>query len=183
MNDKIKNLFVGLGGDFHVKESKWYNKHAYMPLFLYSTKLDYKESVIKIKYEYRQSEFSKSNILNTSTELQDRHLGKITVIFTPRGDVKSFSISFLNAFALLFSRKKVKIKGSKLLKSKLLALPVLSEISNLVSNSSEFDPLIEGGRRENGYEINCNFNSSVAPIVHIDLLVVLLKEIIDLLRA
>lgn len=178
MDKTIESLSEALNASLKRRTSKWYNGHAYMPLYVYSLQCNYNSAQISIRYEYRQSEFTKSTIMNTSTEFQDRHLCKIKTGVKTNKHFSKIDIRFLRAFERLFSKRKLKLKGDQALQQAILASTVLDELSDLVAQSSDFDPQIVGTQKEDEYELSCHFNTSVKPFRHIELLLDLYKDIL-----
>lgn len=146
-------------GDLNIKETTWYNGHAYLPLRIYDLSFTVKEILIKIHYEFRQSEFSESTNIDGGA-FGDRHIFEIKGIYNNIIYGK-FNIVETNPILNIFSSKKdkyrVKNKGSQLILNE-KAKANLDEIYEYLNVDPEFSPSIQGKPIDDNFEIKFLFN-------------------------
>jgi hypothetical protein len=148
--------------EFQKNEKKWWNGRAYLPFFDYYLKYNYLNSLVKIHYEFRQSEFSKPSAIDGGA-FGDRHICNVKCIIKVKESHPSFSITELSLFSRLFRKQneinyKVNCIDNKMRKI-LEHNKILHEIFLIVKNSPEFSPLIEGKMNGNIYELNITYNT------------------------
>ena len=148
--------------EFQKSEKKWWNGHAYLPLYNYYLNYHHLNSEVKIHYEFRQSEFSKPSIIDGGA-FGDRHICDVKCIIEVKKNYPSFGISELGLFAKLFNKQnekyyKVNCNENKMRKM-LEQNKNLNEIFLIVKNSPEFSPLIEGKMNDSYYELTVLYNT------------------------
>jgi hypothetical protein len=143
------------GGVCSVVESKWYNGRSYLPLFTYSTTFVYANWMVTIRYENRQSEFSKTNVFNFDDTSTDRHLINIKSVAQFKPNCSVFTIYFSKTF---FFNTKCVVKSTDLLFKKSVSNSnSLTKLKALISNSALFEPFIEGVNYLDTFSIEINF--------------------------
>lgn len=148
--------------EFRKTEKKWWNGHAYLPLINYHLNYKFLNGLVKIHYEFRQSEFSKPSMIDGGA-FGDRHNCQVKCEITTEKDYPNFSITERGILAKLFNRKtefNYKIKCSdENLKTFLQRNQNLNGIFVIVENSPEFSPLIEAKMKDGNYELNIMYDT------------------------
>lgn len=148
--------------EFQKSEKKWWNGHAYLPLFNYYLTYNYLNSNIIIDYEYRQSEFSKPSAIDGGA-FGDRHNCNVICKITVDKKYPKFGITERGILAKIFNRNtelfyKINCNDSNL-KNFLKGNIILNKIFLIVENSPEFSPLIEAKMKDGDYELIIRYNT------------------------
>lgn len=148
--------------EFNKSLSKWWNGHAYFPLINYQLNYKYLKGVIKINYEFRQSEFTKPSMIDGGA-FGDRHNCEINCQIETDKNFPIFTISERGFLNKLFQKNghvlyKVKCNDKKM-QNFLYQDKNLNDIFEIVENSPEFSPLIKGKMILSNYQINIKYNT------------------------
>lgn len=157
----FEKLKTNENAEFQKNEKKWWNGHAYLPLYNYHLNYKHLSGKIKINYEFRQSEFSKPSAIDGGA-FGDRHNYHIMCVIAVDKNYPSFSIDERGILAKLFKKQPAflyKIKCSEIKMTKMLEQNQnLNDIYQIVENSPEFSPSIIGKMNDGNYELHiiCN---------------------------
>lgn len=178
----FENIAKSENAELQMTESTWFNGHAYFPLFIYNLEYDFLSAKVQIQYEFRQSEFSKSSVIDGGAFV-DRHLYDIKCSIKSSKTYPNFRIVERGMLAQLFRRKSeilydVKCK-SETLQSVLKQNKNLQEIFKVVENSSEFSPWIEAKMKNGNYQLNIMFNTQQKNEVALNLINDFCKNLIE----
>jgi hypothetical protein len=163
MKELLEKIKEKESGTLTMSEKKWFNGHAYLPLYLYHLTFGYKTQTVDLKYEFRQNEFSKPSAIGGGA-FSDRHLCHIKCSFD--SSLPDFSIDSRTLLSRLLNKNpkvnfRVKCKDTVLQKSLSINTP-LSNIFKIVEESAEFSPLIVGKLIKNShYQINIDYNTQI----------------------
>jgi hypothetical protein len=162
MEEIFEKLKENENAKFQKNEKKWFNGHAYLPLFNYHLNYKYLTGDVKIHYEFRQSEFSKPSMIDGGA-FGDRHNCQVNCVISVEKEFPMFKISERGILAKLFRKTPaffyfIKCNETKLTKM-LKRNQYLNEIFQIVENSPEFSPLIESKMNNGNYELNIIYNT------------------------
>lgn len=159
MESFFKDISKKYGGDLNIRQTTWYNGHAYLPLKIYDLTFKINEKSIKIHYEFRQSEFSQSTNIDGGA-FGDRHIFEINGIYN-NIIYSKFNVVETNPILNIFSSKKdkyrIKSKGTQLVLSE-KAKVNLDNIYDYLTIDSEFSPSVQGKPINDNFEIKFLFN-------------------------
>ncbi|MBD3635711.1 MAG: hypothetical protein HUJ25_00080 [Crocinitomicaceae bacterium] len=160
--EPLEQLKTEVNGKLTHKESSWYNGRAYFPYHIITLTSD---NAI-LSYEYRVSDFSKSNFMNPDDE-KDRH--NFTFESISKNETKSYKATIRTTYSL-FNRKrkpvfKISCKDSKFSRF-LKTLSILEDYYDNSLNSSEFEPVIYVRSKNGRTTVNIYF---MLPCFEIDI--------------
>lgn len=101
MTEKLENYLIENSISFKRKESKWYNSNAYFPLIEIQILEEKNDVNIFHNFEFRQSEFSKPNYINSNDSLTSRIIIK-SEITLKNNKLSDFKIEKSGYFTNLF---------------------------------------------------------------------------------
>ena len=185
MIEKVfKKLHTEIKNSEYTKiEKKWWNGHAYFPLYYYILKYEYLKGKVIIQYKFLQSEFTKPTMINSGA-FSDRHQCEINVALEIAKTTSNFEILASNFFKRIFNKKTLNFKvkcNDENLKLKLETNENLSKLYKIVENSPEFSPEIYGKTTNNGkdYKIVINYSTQLMNPDIVQLCNLFCKDIID----
>nr|WP_321231068.1 hypothetical protein [uncultured Psychroserpens sp.] len=162
MEEIFEKLRENENTEFQKKEKRWFNGHAYFPLFNYHLNYKYLTGEIKTHYEFRQSEFSKPSMIDGGA-FGDRHICEVNCVISVNKEFPMFRISQRSILARLLKKAPALLYNIKCneteLKKMLERNQNLNEIFQIVENSPEFSPFIEGKMNNGNYELNIGYNT------------------------
>ncbi|MEE1900190.1 hypothetical protein V1389_17730 [Flavobacterium rakeshii] len=168
MEEFLKKISDRHNGTINITESKWYNGHTYMPLYVYSLLFNANDLNIQFRYEFRQSEFSKLKSIDGGA-FGDRHIFEFTTTSNKK-ECPGFKVNEIGIFKRFISKRKslftITSKSQSLCKT-LLKNPDLNQIMSFVNIDSEFSPNISGKTKEDVYTLKIAFHLKQ---IHYDLL-------------
>lgn len=157
MTEKLENYLIENSISFKRKESKWYNSNAYFPLIEIQILEEKNDMNIFHNFEFRQSEFSKPNYINSNDSLTSRIIIK-SEITLKNNNLSDFKIEKSGYFTNLFkgnSSFKITSKNQSL--KKLLQSKEMKNFFEMYSEDPEFEPMITGVKNDEGYKISIDF--------------------------
>lgn len=168
MEEFLKRISDQYNGTINITESTWFNGHAYMPLYNYNLCFNVNGLNIQFRYEFRQSEFSKSKSVDGGT-FGDRHILEFTATNNEK-QCPGFEIRQTGIFKRFLSKRKALFNvtsKSQNLSDTLLNNPDLNKIMSFLNIDSEFSPNIYGKPEKNIYRLKIAFHLKQ---IHYDLL-------------
>lgn len=170
METYLRKIADKYNGDYQKEESTWYS-WGYLPLETYYVKFVFENWNLILRYEYKMS------------NQKDRHLVDISLI-NSEINIESFRIysrSLIGRILNKISNFNVKCVD-KTIKLKFEKSIELLSLFKIVENSSEFDPMIEGWKQDNGYKITIGFNTMLAPFIEINTILTVCEFLIQTLN-
>lgn len=123
MHKSLEEYLLNNNIHFIKSEKKWFNSNTYFPLIIFEVSQEFKNYIVKHRFEFKESEFNKPNIINSSDSLTSRISVK-SEIHIKNYNIENFVIENSNYFKRIF-KKEVTYKVStdnKILEKTLLKM-------------------------------------------------------------
>ena len=158
MHKTLEEYLLSNNLNYTKSEKKWFNSNAYFPLIIFEVKQEYNNYKIRHQFEFKESEFTKPNFINSSDSLTSRISIK-SIINIENPNIENFEIKNSNYFKKIFN-KDVTFKistNNKILENKLLENSSIKSFFKMFINDPEFEPIISGKKENNNFCVNINF--------------------------
>ena len=177
LQDSLKEISEKHLGNFTTSEGKWLNGNGYLPFYNYFLKIDFESGSIKVNYEFKSNEFSKTTALDLGSH-SDQHTCSIVCDIQNSTRLYPFDIRPKSLLQQLFSSElfQVKCKNETFTRT-LRDNRDLNELYLLSKESSSFKPYISGFRKENEFIIEVHFGNNKSMPEVIDKFIHWLEEL------